>query len=51
MRSTHGSDLTGLAERRRTELNKMLGELKEAEASAEVLAEQYNELLTVPKQR
>lgn len=38
--------LTGLAERRRTELNKMLGELKEAEASAEVLAEQYNELLT-----
>ena len=38
--------LTGLAERRRTELNKMLGELKEAEASAEVIAEQYNELLT-----
>ncbi|WP_433165040.1 helix-turn-helix transcriptional regulator [Kribbella sp. CA-247076] len=38
--------LTGLAERRRTELNKMLGELKEAEASAEVVAEQYNELLT-----
>ena len=38
--------LTGLAERGRTELNKMLGELKEAEASAEVVAEQYNELLT-----
>ncbi|TDO57529.1 regulatory LuxR family protein [Kribbella sp. VKM Ac-2571] len=38
--------LTGLAERRRTELNKMLGELKEAEASADVVAEQYNELLT-----
>src|SRR6266542_3678977 len=38
--------LTGLAERRRTELNKMLGELKEAEQSAEVIAEQYNELLT-----
>ncbi|MFF0266685.1 LuxR C-terminal-related transcriptional regulator [Kribbella sp. NPDC004536] len=38
--------LSGLAERRRTELNKMLGELKEAEASAEVIAEQYNELLT-----
>ncbi|MEV6266486.1 helix-turn-helix transcriptional regulator [Kribbella sp. NPDC051936] len=38
--------LTGLAERRRTELNKMLGELKEAEASAEAIAEQYNELLT-----
>jgi DNA-binding CsgD family transcriptional regulator/sugar-specific transcriptional regulator TrmB len=38
--------LTGLAERRRTEINKMLGELKEAEASAEVIAEQYNELLT-----
>lgn len=38
--------LTGLAERRRTELNKKLGELKEAEASAEVIAEQYNELLT-----
>jgi DNA-binding CsgD family transcriptional regulator/sugar-specific transcriptional regulator TrmB len=38
--------LTGLAERRRTQLNKMLGELKEAEASAEVIAEQYNELLT-----
>jgi DNA-binding CsgD family transcriptional regulator/sugar-specific transcriptional regulator TrmB len=38
--------LTGLAERRRTELNKMLGELKEAEASAEIVAEQYNELLT-----
>ncbi|WP_238151215.1 helix-turn-helix transcriptional regulator [Kribbella sindirgiensis] len=38
--------LTGLAERRRTELNQALGELKEAEASAEVIAEQYNELLT-----
>ncbi|HZX09283.1 helix-turn-helix transcriptional regulator [Kribbella sp.] len=38
--------LTGLAERRRTELNKALGELREAEASAEVIAEQYNELLT-----
>ncbi|WP_329483767.1 LuxR C-terminal-related transcriptional regulator [Kribbella sp. NBC_01484] len=38
--------LTGLAERRRAELNKMLGELKEAEATAEVVAEQYNELLT-----
>ncbi|NIK54812.1 helix-turn-helix transcriptional regulator [Kribbella shirazensis] len=38
--------LTGLAERRRTELNKALGELKEAEASAEMIAEQYNELLT-----
>lgn len=38
--------LTGLAERRRTELNKALGELKEAEVSAEIIAEQYNELLT-----
>ncbi|GAA2821327.1 helix-turn-helix transcriptional regulator [Kribbella solani] len=38
--------LTGLAERRRTELNKALGELREAESSAEVIAEQYNELLT-----
>ncbi|MFI5692145.1 LuxR C-terminal-related transcriptional regulator [Kribbella sp. NPDC051586] len=38
--------LTGLAERRRTELNKMLGELQAAEVSAEVIAEQYNELLT-----
>jgi DNA-binding CsgD family transcriptional regulator/sugar-specific transcriptional regulator TrmB len=38
--------LTGLAERRRSELNRMLGELNEAEASAEVMAEQYNELLT-----
>ncbi|GAA1597244.1 helix-turn-helix domain-containing protein [Kribbella hippodromi] len=38
--------LTGLAERRRTELNQLLGELKEAEASADVVAEQYNELLT-----
>ncbi|WP_432886489.1 helix-turn-helix transcriptional regulator [Kribbella sp. CA-245084] len=38
--------LTSLAERRRTELTQMLGELKEAEASADVVAEQYNELLT-----
>jgi DNA-binding CsgD family transcriptional regulator/sugar-specific transcriptional regulator TrmB len=38
--------LTSLAEQRRTELNKLLGELKEAEASAELIAEQYNELLT-----
>jgi DNA-binding CsgD family transcriptional regulator/sugar-specific transcriptional regulator TrmB len=38
--------LTGLAERRRAELNKLLGDLKEAEASAEVVSEQYNELLT-----
>jgi DNA-binding CsgD family transcriptional regulator/sugar-specific transcriptional regulator TrmB len=38
--------LTGLVERRRSELNKMLGELREAESSAEVIAEQYNELLT-----
>ncbi|MEU8225946.1 LuxR C-terminal-related transcriptional regulator [Kribbella sp. NPDC048915] len=38
--------LTGLAERRRAELNKALLQLKEAEASAEVIAEQYNELLT-----
>ncbi|MGY4772632.1 helix-turn-helix transcriptional regulator [Kribbella sp. CWNU-51] len=38
--------LASLAERRRTELNKKLGELKDAEASAEVIAEQYNELLT-----
>ncbi|MFI6678526.1 LuxR C-terminal-related transcriptional regulator [Kribbella sp. NPDC050470] len=38
--------LTGLAERRRTELNMALGELREAEASAEIVAEQYNELLT-----
>lgn len=38
--------LSGLVERRRSELNKMLGELGQAEASAEVLAEQYNELLT-----
>ena len=38
--------LSGLAERRRSELTKMLGELSQAEASAEVLAEQYNELLT-----
>ena len=38
--------LTGLVSRRRSELNKMLGELSEAEASAEIMAEQYNELLT-----
>ncbi|WP_328525461.1 helix-turn-helix transcriptional regulator [Kribbella sp. NBC_00359] len=38
--------LTGLAERRRSELTRLLGELREAEASAEVVAEQYNELLT-----
>jgi DNA-binding CsgD family transcriptional regulator/sugar-specific transcriptional regulator TrmB len=38
--------LSGLADRRRSELNRMLGELSEAEASAEVLAEQYNELLS-----
>lgn len=38
--------LTGLAERRRSELNRLLGELREAEASAEVVAEQYNDLLT-----
>ena len=37
--------LTGLAERRRSELNRLFGELREAESSAEVLAEQYNELL------
>lgn len=29
-----------------TELNRLLGELREAESSAEVIAEQYNELLT-----
>jgi len=38
--------LSSLAERRRAQLNHLLGELKEAEASAEVIAEQYNELLT-----
>ncbi|WP_157630666.1 helix-turn-helix transcriptional regulator [Kribbella catacumbae] len=38
--------LTVLAERRRGELNRMLGELKQAESSADVIAEQYNELLT-----
>jgi DNA-binding CsgD family transcriptional regulator/sugar-specific transcriptional regulator TrmB len=38
--------LSGLAERRRAELNRLLSELREAESSAEVLAEQYNELLT-----
>ncbi len=38
--------LAGLVERRRSELNRMLGELAEASASAEVMAEQYNELLT-----
>ncbi|HEY0693388.1 MAG TPA: LuxR C-terminal-related transcriptional regulator [Kribbella sp.] len=38
--------LSGLAERRRSEINGLLAELREAESSAEVLAEQYNELLT-----
>lgn len=38
--------LTSLVERRRNELNRMLGDLAEAAASAEVMAEQYNELLT-----
>ncbi|MGC4943773.1 helix-turn-helix transcriptional regulator [Kribbella sp. DT2] len=38
--------LAGLVERRRSELNRMLGELAEAAATAEVMAEQYNELLT-----
>ncbi|GAA0570378.1 helix-turn-helix domain-containing protein [Kribbella sandramycini] len=38
--------LANLAERRRTQLNAELGLLREAEASAEVVAEQYNELLT-----
>ncbi|GAA1591829.1 helix-turn-helix domain-containing protein [Kribbella sancticallisti] len=38
--------LSGLAERRRGELNRLLSELRQAESSAEVIAEQYNELLT-----
>lgn len=38
--------LSGLAERRRTELNRLLGDLTMAQASAEIMAEQYNELLT-----
>ncbi|MEV6283311.1 LuxR C-terminal-related transcriptional regulator [Kribbella sp. NPDC051770] len=38
--------LAGLVERRRSELNRMLGELNEASSKAEVMAEQYNELLT-----
>jgi DNA-binding CsgD family transcriptional regulator/sugar-specific transcriptional regulator TrmB len=38
--------LSSLAERRRGELNRMLSELNRAESSAEVIAEQYNELLT-----
>ena len=38
--------LSGLVERRRSELNRLLGELRQAESSAEVIAEQYNELLT-----
>jgi DNA-binding CsgD family transcriptional regulator/sugar-specific transcriptional regulator TrmB len=38
--------LANLAERRRVQLNAELGLLREAEASAEVVAEQYNELLT-----
>lgn len=37
--------LNGLAQRRRNELNQQLAELEEAVASAETLAEQYNELL------
>jgi DNA-binding CsgD family transcriptional regulator/sugar-specific transcriptional regulator TrmB len=38
--------LSGLAERRRGELTRMLNELSQAESSADVIAEQYNELLT-----
>jgi DNA-binding NarL/FixJ family response regulator/DNA-binding MarR family transcriptional regulator len=38
--------LTGLVERRRGELNRMADELRQAESSAEVISEQYNELLT-----
>jgi len=38
--------LSGLVERRRSELNRLQGELRQAESSAEVIAEQYNELLT-----
>lgn len=38
--------LANLAERRRTQLNTELSLLREAEASAEIIAEQYNELLT-----
>ncbi|WP_237706709.1 helix-turn-helix transcriptional regulator [Kribbella flavida] len=38
--------LTGLAERRRSELNKLLGEVAAAQAYVETMAEQYNELLT-----
>jgi DNA-binding CsgD family transcriptional regulator/sugar-specific transcriptional regulator TrmB len=38
--------LAGLVERRRTELNHKLAELAAAQAAAETMAEQYNELLT-----
>jgi sugar-specific transcriptional regulator TrmB/DNA-binding CsgD family transcriptional regulator len=38
--------LTGLVERRRGELNRMADELRLAESTAEVIAEQYNELLS-----
>jgi DNA-binding CsgD family transcriptional regulator/sugar-specific transcriptional regulator TrmB len=38
--------LSGLAERRRSELNRLCGELREAESAAEIVAEQYNELLS-----
>ena len=38
--------LSGLVERRRGELNLLLSELRQAESSADVIAEQYNELLT-----
>jgi DNA-binding CsgD family transcriptional regulator len=37
--------LNGLAQRRRNELNQELAEVEQAVSSAEVLAEQYNELL------
>ncbi|MEV6411620.1 LuxR C-terminal-related transcriptional regulator [Kribbella sp. NPDC051718] len=38
--------LSGLVERRRGELNRMADELRLAESSADVISEQYNELLT-----
>jgi DNA-binding CsgD family transcriptional regulator/sugar-specific transcriptional regulator TrmB len=38
--------LSGLVERRRGELNRLADELRQAETSAEVISEQYNELLT-----
>ncbi|TCM49049.1 DNA-binding NarL/FixJ family response regulator [Kribbella sp. VKM Ac-2568] len=38
--------LSGLVERRRGELTTQLNALRQAESSAEVIAEQYNELLT-----